>query len=362
MGRLVCCLLVLTTLACTRAAGGSAQLQGDSPSAPRRVILFIGDGVGIAYWSAAYLAGDSLAVAGFPVVGLVAPGNTSHEEPESASGATAFALGERTHSEGVGVGADSLPRTSVLEAAEAAGLSTGLVTTTFLVDATPAAFAAHVAHRHDFARIAPQMAAAGIEVLLGDGRRYFAGKFEGGRDLMPGLRARYRVVEDPAELAGAADSATSLLGLFDMDGNRDPATREPRLAAMTAAALAVLDRDPEGFFLLVENEHTDHSGHENLPLSTVRAEVMELDRAVREALTYRARNPETLIVVAADHETGGLSLVPDSAGALTARYGTTDHSAELVPIFALGPGAEAFGGVQTNAAIGRHLRRWITAD
>lgn len=331
----------------------------------RRVVLFVADGAGAAYWSAALYAADSLALAAFPVAGLVDPRNTSRPLPESASSATAFAIGVRTFSGAVGVGPDSLPRLTVLEAAEAAGLATGLVTTTHLIDATPAAFAAHVPNRRQGVDIARQLADAGIEVLLGDGGAAFdPAARPDSLDLIAALGRDHVWVETPAELAGlaAADSVRALAGFFAIDRAFDTALRRPTLAEMTTAALQVLDRDPDGFFLLIENEHTDHFGHQNLPLGAIVDEVLELDRAVRVALEYRAGHPETLIVVIGDHETGGLSLVADSTGALAAAWSTTGHTAELVPVFAIGPGAEEFGGIRTAAAVGRALFRAVGAS
>jgi alkaline phosphatase len=330
----------------------------------RRVVLLVADGAGTAYWSAALYAADSLALAAFPVAGLVDPRNTSRPLPESASSATAFATGLRTFSAAVGVGPDSLPRLTVLEAAEAAGLGTGLVTTTHLIDATPAAFAAHVPNRRQGVDIARQMAAAGIEVLLGDGRSAFDPTVRpDSLDLIAALRRDHVWVETPAELAAhaAADSVHALAGFFAIDRAFDTALRRPTLVEMTSAALQVLDRDPDGFFLLIENEHTDHFGHQNLPLGAIVDEVLEVDRAVRVALEYRADHPETLIVVIGDHETGGLSLVADSTGALAAAWSTTGHTAELIPVFAIGPGAEEFGGIRTAAAVGRALFRAVGA-
>lgn len=324
------------------------------PSAPVRIVLLVADGAGVEYWSAAWLEEPDLAVADFPVVGLLDPGNLTLPEPESASSATALAIGEQTVRRVVGLGADLEPRTTVLEAAEANGLATGLVTTTALVDATPAAFAAHTADRYDHETIARQIAEAGVEVLLGDGEGAFAttGASSGG-SLLDRMRDRYEVVTDAEGLAAARGER--LLGLFAIDSIGDPARRSPSLEAMTRAALGALDRDPDGFFLLVETEHTDHRGHDNAPLAVIRAEMLAFDRAIRAAIDYRDRHPETLVLVVSDHETGGLTLAPDSTGAIDGRWATGGHTAALVPLFAIGPGAERFAGIQTNAEIGRHL-------
>jgi alkaline phosphatase len=331
---------------------------GSSPMAPTRVILFVADGAGAAYWSAALFAADSLSLDRFPVVGLLDPRSTSGPIPESASAATAIATGVQSFYRAVGVGPDSLPRTTVLETAKSAGLATGLVTTTHLTDATPAAFAAHVPDRRQWLDIARQMTDGGIEVLLGDGRAAFdPATRPDSLNLIATLRRDHVWVEDPGALAAvaASDSVRALVGLFDLDREHDTAARRPSLAEMTSAALAVLDRNPEGFFLLVENEHSDHFGHANLPLADIVAEILHLDAAIRVALEYRTQNPSTLIVVLGDHETGGLDVVADSTGALAAAWSTTGHTGELVPVFAIGPGAERFGGIRTGAQIGRAL-------
>lgn len=153
-----------------------------------------------------------------------------------------------------------------------------------------------------------------------------------------------------------------LVGFFATDQIPATSDRQPSLAAMTGAAMQILGRDPEGFFLLVENEHTDHFGHRNLPLADIVAEVLHLDEAVRVALEYRKRNPSTLIVVLGDHETGGLDLQADSTGSLAAVWSTTGHTAEMIPVFAVGPGAERFGGIHTGADIGRFLLDAVADD
>ena len=348
--------LLLTFMA---SAGVVAQEAGSGPEgAPRRVVLFIADGAGVAHWSAGLYAADSLAIEHLPVVGLVDPRNTSRPIPESASSATALATGEITYYRAVGVGPDSLPRTTVLEVAEEAGLATGLVTTALITDATTAAFAAHVPHRNQRFEIARQMTAAGIEVLLGDDRAAFdPATRPDSLDLISELRRGRAWVEDPAALAAlaAADSVVGLVGFFPTDRDFNTDGRRPTLAALTDAALQVLDRHPDGFFLVVENEHVDHFSHESFPLDRIVAEVEVLDRAVAVALEYHRRNPATLIIVIGDHETGGLALLPDASGALSAVWGSTDHSVELVPVFALGPGAEQFGGIRSGADIGRTL-------
>jgi alkaline phosphatase len=322
------------------------QSRENAPTTPVRLILFIADGAGMGHWSALW-GTHQPAVARFPIVGLMRPGNTSSNRPESASSATALAIGMRTFYSGIGVGPDSLPRPSVIDVAEVSGLATGIVTTAQLIDATPAAFAAHTSDRYAYPQIAHEMANHGIEVLLGDG--------QGVLEADPRFGAGYTVIRDPAQLRELPlDTLSNLLGLFSIL-SVSAEDRDPSLATMTAAALEVLDRDPDGFFLLVETEQTDERGHDNAPFDVIAAEMAHFDEAIRRALDYQSAHPETLIVVTSDHETGGFAVFPDDDDILTGAYTTLGHTAEPVPVFAIGPGAEPFGGVQTDAEIGQHL-------
>lgn len=351
--------LVIVAIACHGPAERSVSPE------PIRIVLFVADGAGTAYWSAARGAGE-LAVANFPVVALLDPTSDATDlEPESASSATAMATGVGTAPRGVSVGPDGRPRKTVLEIAEEVGLATGLVTTTFVFDATPAAFAAHVRDRYRYDEIARQLGDSGVEVLLGDGRARLERRGEAGTaSPLDRLASDDRpVVRSAAEL-DALDPGDhdALVGLFDIDSIPDPSRRRPTLAEMTDAALAVLDRDPEGFFVLIENEHTDHRGHDNAELDVIRAEILDLDRAVRRALAYRRDHPEVIVLVAADHETGGLALVPDPDGGVRGAWSTDGHTTELVPLFAVGPGTEALAGIHPMTAVGRFLIETVRGD
>ena len=330
--------------------------------APPRVILFIGDGTGVGAWTAARVSADALAVDLLPVGGLVDTREGSGKITDSAASATALATGIHTFNGAISVGPDSQPVTTVLELAEARGMATGLVATSSITHATPAAFSAHVTQRDEQFEIARQMAGQGIDVLLGGGRRFFDPAVRpDSADLLGGLARRSTLVDSPAAFRALdLDSVTTLVGLFADDGMPAVADRAPTLAEMTAAALAILNRDPDGFFLMVEGSQPDWREHDNDSLAAVATEVLDLDRAVAVALEYCARHPETLLVVTADHETGGLSVVADSTGAFAAVYAGGDHTAALVPLFARGPGAERFGGMHEIDAIGRYLQESVT--
>jgi len=332
---------------------------------PIRIILFVADGAGAGYWTAASLTLDSLAVETMPVIGLIETSSADRIVTHSAEAATAFATGVRTFFNAVGIGPDSQPRTTVLELAKRRGMSTGLVTTTQLVDATPAAFAAHVTSRGRAGEIARQMATHDVTVLLGGGRRVFANThFPDGQSVLDSLRRRYTYVEDDSGLAALrTDTVSRLLGLFaagDMPVARE---RRPTLATLARTTLAVLDQNPRGFFALIETEETDTQGHRNAPFGVIAREMEAFDETVRVGLAYQRRHPETLVIVLGDHDTGGLAILNDSTHTHpVAAYLTGDHSANLVPLFASGPGAEAFGGIIRNDRIGQLLLQRLGAD
>ncbi|MEJ2216767.1 MAG: alkaline phosphatase [Gemmatimonadota bacterium] len=331
---------------------------GSAPSArPKSVILMIGDGTGVAYWSAARLARKDLAVADFPVMGLVDTQSSDARVTDSAAGATAFASGVRTYNGAIGVSPDTTPMETVLEMARDQGKATGLVATSRINHATPAAFAAHVRSRQMYDRIARQMAGAGVTVMVGGGSGYFDGTARAdSQNLLATLGQQYTVVMNPTDfLALDPDTVQMLLGLLVPKDMPAATGRTITLGDMTRTTLAVLDHDPDGFFVMVEGSEIDWMGHDNAPLEDVVAEVLDFDGAIREARRYQASHRNTLIVVLADHETGGLALHDDDTGAFGAHYTTTGHTEEMIPLFAAGPGAQRFAGIHDNDEVGRIL-------
>ncbi len=289
--------------------------------APRNVVIIVADGCGpAAVGLGRMLAGRPLALDSI-LVGTLRTRSASSRVTDSAAAATALATGVKTRNGAVGLDAEGRPVASLFEAARARGLATGVVTTASVTDATPAGFLAHDADREDEDGIAVQEAGHGLEVLMGGGRDRFlpagaGGARADGRDLLAEARARgVRVVDSPAGLAEAGQAP--LLGLFaagamDLELDRDPA-RQPALDAMLEKALRLLARRGRGFLLLAECARLDDAGHDNDPAALAR-EVLSCDRAVAAALAFARRDGRTLVVVAADHETGGLTLGRRVAG------------------------------------------------
>lgn len=319
--------------------------------------------MGLAHWSTVALTQpDLLAVSRLPVVGLVDTRCACARTTDSGASATAYATGVRTQYQFISMSRDSSPLRTVLEEAEAKGMATGLVTTTEITDATPAAFGGHVPYRYQRMQIARQMAALNIEVLLGGGRVYFSRRPDG-VDLLQAMGPQYTRVSTPAEFRALDLSKVDrLIGLF-ADSTIFPAAHlRPTLPEMAQTALQIVDRDPDGFFLLLESEDTDDTSHDNLDLEALKRDVGELDRTIAVALEYQQRRPETLIVVVGDHETGELTVQIRRDSTTALEYHTTGHSAVMVPVFAAGPGAQAFGGWLRNDELGQRLFRAIGVD
>ena len=314
--RTQCPIFLIAVVALALTSMGDARGQDGQPQEqPRNVILFIADGFGPASATFARdFSGQPLAIDGV-LVGTLSTYSASSKVTDSAAAATALASGIKTYNGAVGVDTLRLPVGTLVEAAEARGLSTGLVSTAAITHATPAAFSAHVPDRGSQSEIAAQQAVQEIEVLLGGGLRYYVPSAEGGvredgAHLLDAMRSRgYHVVSNRTELNG--DVETPVIGLFTMNHmayevDRDPEV-EPSLAEMTRAAIGLLDDDPDGFFLMVEAGRIDHAAHGNDPAGHVH-DILAYDDAVAAALEFARQDGETLVVGVADHETGGLTL------------------------------------------------------
>lgn len=307
-------LLLLVLVACAL----PARAQDDRP---KNLILMIADGFGPASATLAREVAERPLVLDAILAGSVGTASTSSEVTDSAAGATAYACGLKTYDGAIAVDDQHRPCRTLLEAAERRGMATGLVATSRITHATPAAFAAHVVGRDEEAAIAVQEAASGVDVLFGGGLGFFlpapAGRREDGRDLLAELTDRgYFVAADRAGYDGLVlTPAVALLAAdhlaYELD--RDE-TDQPSLAEMTRKALDLLsaseDGAAEGFFLMVEGSRIDHAGHGNDPAAHYR-DVLAYDAAVAVALDFARRDGGTLVVSVADHETGGLALGRD---------------------------------------------------
>lgn len=294
----------------------------------RNVILLIGDGMGPGQFGASWIFSNRALGKDLRMIELMKQGHTAYVVndtadaivTESAAAAGQMATGQRMTVGTISMAADGkTPVKTILEIAQDKGMATGLVTTSGITDATPAAFTAHVANRANEAAVAEQELQHHIDVLLGGRKQFFlpesaGGKRQDGRDLMQEAAANaYSVATNAAELKAAR--GPRLLGLFNMSNMSYEldrlTTQEPSLAEMSDKALQVLSAQQNGFFLMIEGGRIDHASHANDAAATIR-EVLAFDQAVGVALDFAKTHPDTLLLVTADHETGGLALIGHS--------------------------------------------------
>lgn len=344
--------MIVTIAAVLLAATVSAPPRA-SAIQPKNVILLIADGTGPAHMTVTkHLRGEQFRIGTMPVVGLATTQCADRAVTDSAAGATALATGFKTNYEMVSLDpATGAPLETVLERAEKAGKATGLVTTAGFWDATPAAFAAHVKHRSEALEIARQMLASGVDVVAGSGmQRFGVDKIPPFADFVASVK--YTGITTRAELDAAR--GTKLLAVFPAQ-ERDMDVPEAPLPVLAKWAIDRLEDDPQGFFLMIEHEGTDSSSHQN-QTADVRKALISFDEAVGVALDFAQKRGDTLVVVTADHETGGLRLSETKQLArLRLEWSTTDHTATAVHVFAYGPGSAAFAGFQDNTDVGKKL-------
>ncbi len=325
----------------------------------KNIIFMIGDGTGIAQITAGQYAtvgaAGRLHMQTMPVTGFSKTYSSDNLITDSAAGATAYSCGLKTYNGAIGVDDDIQPCKTILELAVESGLSTGLVATSSVTHATPASFAAHVEKRSMQDEIAAQFLDANVDVFLGGGTKFFsADERKDGRNLMGEFeQAGYQLLFNEQDLEAA--KADKMLGLFAKDGF-ERVEGEPSSAKMTEKALEVLSQNDKGFFLMVEGSQIDWGGHGNDAEYVIR-EVRDFDGAVKAALDFAQKDGETLVVLTADHETGGMTLQKEIAkGDSLQIYWTTNyHTGTPVPVLAYGPQAEQFMGWRENIYFGRKM-------
>jgi len=384
--RIMAIVMILSMITCFIPVTPAAAAE-----TPKNIILLIGDGMGFEHVEAAREAvgGHVYMDDVNDATGRVTTHSADAAITDSAAAATALASGYKTLNRMLGMTPDDDQWTpdevpTLVELAEDKGLATGLVTTTQIAHATPAGFASHVPHRNQFNNIAAQyfdnFAAKGkpMEVLMGGGRNNFNDRANYTKGVKYGDKTDNQNLIDEFKNEGYAYAATAselasvnaavydrVLGLFHATNgltqeqdrvDKGTGQDEPHLNEMTVKALEVLARDQDGFFLMVEGGQIDWASHAN-DFDNMIGETKAFDLVVKAALDFQAANPDTLVIVTADHETGGLNY--DNGNAT---WNSTDHTAALVPVMAEGPGAELFKGDMDNTDIPRKIAQLMNLD
>jgi alkaline phosphatase len=290
-----------------------------------------------------------LVLESFPFTGFSKTYSADNFVTDSGAGGTAIATGVKTKNGMIGVGPDSAVVTSITEIAYKNGLATGVLSTSSVTHATPASFVAHNAGRGNYEDIAKDFLNGTVNVFIGGGEDHFRKRADNDDLALKLEKQGYDVVYTMDELKKS--NSRKIAGLLAKEHMLKASEgRTGMLPEMVKKAIEVLSRDRDGFFMMVEGSMIDWGAHEK-NLGYTAAEVIDLDNAVGVAKEFADKNGETLIVVTADHETGGLSLVGGSIQEhrVTGNFiESGSHTGVMVPIFSYGPEAERFSGIHEN--------------
>lgn len=330
--------------------------QNTAPAAPKNIILMIGDGMGLAQISASiYSQGNFSILQRFPVAGLQKTTSSNNLITDSAAAATALACGKKTYNNAVGLDSTGHRCLSILNEASQRGLSTGIVVTSSIVHATPAAFVAHAKIRISYEEIAEDFLNSNLDFFIGGGRQFFTKRDRDKRNLIIDLQnqgfAIYNSDED--ELVKVTPSPLKRFGFFTADNQPLPAGQGrdylPFAAKMALKYLPA--RSEKGFFLMIEGSQIDWACHANQTQALL-SEMKDFEKTIAKVLDFVKKDGETLLIVTGDHETGGTSIVEGSAMKhLKLKYTSNGHTGTMVPVFAYGPQSELFRGVYDNTEI-----------
>ncbi len=332
-----------------------AQEKSDPPN----IILMIGDGMGLSQISASmYTYGNITNLEKFTTIGLIKTHSANSLITDSAASGTAMACGVKTINGSVGVDEHGSKLKSILEYSKEKGYKTGLVATSSIVHATPASFYANVSSRSNYESIALQLSQTDIvDYFIGGGLSFFNRRSDG-KNLIEEMTT-YDIAPSYSKFN---NSEGSKIGLFI--GKEEPTSVKNgrvSLSKSVNAVLGQLEQDQDPFFLMVEGSQIDWAGHAS-DIDYLTSEFHDFDIAIQAVLDYSEEHPNTLIIVTADHETGGLALVKGNIKTFKpeVNFSTGGHTATMVPLFAIGPHSQKFSGIYDNTEIFKKLLNIIS--
>jgi alkaline phosphatase len=351
-------LVVIIAMAVLIPALSSFTPMGTKPRKAKNIILMIGDGMGVAQMYAAWTMNHRmLNMTTCPFTGLSLTYSADDYITDSAAGATAMSTGEKTKNGYLAVDTAGKPLKTILEIAEEKNLATGLVSTSAITHATPAGFIVHEKLRDDYESIAADFLKTDIDVFIGGGADHFR-KRKDNRDLTKELAAKgYQLAFSIEEAAKFQKGKLAALTAPEHNPKMSDG-RGNMLSEATQTALNILSKNSNGFFLMVEGSQIDWGNHANDEHYVI-DETIDFDHAVGVALDYARKNENTLVIIIADHESGGMTITNGKLydATVKAEFSTHFHTAVPVPVYAFGPGAEMFTGVYENTSIFQKMMR-----
>jgi len=321
-------------------------LNDEKRTKVKNIILLIGDGMGLAQIYSGMTANrGNLNLSQMLNIGFSKTSAADSYITDSAAGATAMATGQKARNRAIGVDTNNVPLQNLPDRIKPLGIKTGLISAGSVTDATPAAFFAHQPERSYDSLIAHDFLKSSVEILIGGGSTFFnKGK------ISDTLRTR------GFEVSGSWKDLNTLKAPFVLlDDSKTVSMLRGRGDFLTESfkkTRQTLSKTGKGFFIMAEGAQIDYGGHAN-KIPYVVTEMLDFDQLVGEAMRFADSNGETLVIVTADHETGGLTLLDGDLkkGYVDGNFSTDDHTAVMVPVFAYGPHALDFRGVYENTEI-----------
>lgn len=349
-----------TVVSCSPSRMGASQTDNEV----RNVILMIGDGMGLPHVNAAMtVAGVPLNIQRAEVTGLQTSHSADNYVTDSAAAGTALSTGKKTNNGMIGVDPHENRLKTILEIAEENCLATGLVATASITHATPAAFIAHQASRSSYEDIARDFLRTDIDVFIGGGYDHFAKRADG-LNLIDSLTAKgYEVITSAEALKNSVFPMKLAALLYPDQPPYRLQGRGDMLYEATRKAIDILNRNRKGFFLMIEGSQIDWAAHANEAETTI-DETLDFDRAVGAAIDFAKADGNTLVVITADHETGGVTILGGDIKSkqVQLNFSTTSHSAVMIPVYAYGPGAENFTGIYDNTDVPKKILKAFSFD
>ena len=310
----------------------------------KNIILAIGDGVGPNQITLSRIAIGGLDYRLFidqmPYHGTSLTHSYNNLYTDSAAAATTWSTGYKTKTRYLSLDPDKKILETITEILYKKGYTSGIVATSSVIHATPAALYAHIDNRYEYKNIANQLINSSIDIALGGGKEFF--------DLNK-INDTHHVLTSKESLQLNFDYSKKLIGLFDDDGI-ERSNEKPTQRQMTNFALEHLNKQCNGFFLMTEGSQIDWAGHDNDANKMVE-EFRDFDLTIKDLIKFVNKNNNTLLIVTSDHETGGLQILKQDGDKVIIQWGTGRHTSIPVGVQAYGPGAELFQGLMDNTDI-----------
>ena len=326
-------------------------VNNDSMGKVNNVILLIGDGMGLAQIYAGFTGNHGqLNLLQMKNIGLSKTYSSDSYITDSAAGGTAMASGKKTNNRYIGVDATTVRIPAIPDIIAPKGYNSAVISAGDITDATPAAFYGHVPDRSMEDSIAANFLNSPVSILIGGGAKHFNERKDG-KNIPQLLQAKGYTFSTNLDELNSIQSDKFLV--LDSRAERSMLTgRGEFLTQSLDKSISVLRKQKKGFFIMAEGAQIDYGGHANV-VPYVATEMMDFDKAIGAAMKFADEDGHTLVIITADHETGGLSLLDGniSKGYVDGHFSTNDHSAVMVPVFAYGPHSLDFRGVYENTEI-----------